>query len=202
MFCYYLFLQCCLQAAPKSSCLLTQVLSKCNRRIIHCPEVLTICIDREHMNRLTQIQRADQQASWDKLHVSRSGLGSLCPNLHPFCCLDTLLWFLSILQPPMDVHCVYPSAMGFFFFMIFIHCSTFLQKYLHVKNYGNFLRSHWETHDSHASCAKHSYFSVKQFAAFSWCSLHYFSISFTYHCINDHYMSLERKRNIFLTINF
>lgn len=141
-----LFLQCCLEAATKSSCLLTQVLSKCNWRTICCPEVLTICIDWERVKRLTQIHIADQQSSWDKLHVSKSDLGSLCPELHPFCCLNTLLWFLSILQPPVDAHCAYPSAntpswaccKGIIFFMILTHCSTFLQKCLRVKNYGNF----------------------------------------------------------------
>ena len=102
---------------------------------------------------------------------------------------------------PLWTHTIEPVAMEFFL-MILIQCSTFLQKYLHVKNYGNFLRSHWETHDSHASCVKHTYFGVNQFAVFSWCSLHYFRISFTYHCINDHYLSLERKRNLFLTIHF
>ena len=132
MFWHLFFSQYCLEAATKTSCLLTQVLSKCNWRTIGCPEVLTICIDWEHVKRLTQIHTADQQASWDKLHVSKSDLGSLCPEPHPFCCLHTLLWFLFILQPPMDAHCVYPSAKtpswaccnGISFFMTLLHCST------------------------------------------------------------------------------
>lgn len=106
----FIFLQCCLEAATKSSCLLTQVLSKCNWRTIRCPEVLTICIDWEHVKRLTQIHTADQQASWDQLHVSKSDLASLCPKLHPFCCLNPLLWFLSTVQPPMDAHCAHPPC--------------------------------------------------------------------------------------------
>lgn len=109
-------------------------------RIIHCPEVLTIRINWEHVSRLIQIHVADQQASWDKLHVSKPELGSLCPKLHPFCHLSTSLWFLSILQPPVHAHCAHPSVnishwahYNGFFLMILIGCSPFLQKCLCVK---------------------------------------------------------------------
>lgn len=136
-----LFLQCCLEIATKSSCLLTQVLSKCNWRTIHCPEVLMICI--EHMKRLTQIHTADQQPSWGKLHVSKSDLGSPnCPHsaVSTLCCDSTpscsLPWMPTV-HIPLQAHPVELIAMEIFF-MVLIDCSTFLQKYLHVKNHGNF----------------------------------------------------------------
>lgn len=131
------------------------------------------------------IYTADQQASWNKLHVSKSDLSNPCPKLHSLCCLNTLLWSLSILWLPMDAHCAYhsantPSGAHFngLFFIIPIYCSTFLLKYLHVKNYRNCLRRHWETHNSHAGCVKHLYLGANHCVVFSWCSHNYFSISF------------------------
>lgn len=207
VFCHYLFFRCCLEATTKSSSFFTQVPSKYSWRTVAA--VFTICISWEHMKRLTQIHTADQQASWDQLHVSKSELVACVLNCShysvstprcdssPSC---SLLWMVTM-HTTLWSHPVGPDAMDIFL-IIPVLCPAFLQKHLHIKNHGNFWRSHRETRYSHASCIKHTYFDVDQFAVFSLCSPHYFSISFTHRCINDHCMSLERKQNVFLTIHF
>lgn len=142
---------------------------------------------REWTNRAYSyiIHTADQQASWNKLHVSKSDLSNLGSKLHPLCCLSTLLSSCSILWLPMCVtFCehIQSSPFQWILFIVLILLYLFLLLYflteIHIKNYRIFLRSPWETHYSHAGYVKHLYLGAKECVVFSWCPHHYFSFCF------------------------
>lgn len=72
------------------------------------------------------------------LNCTHSAVSTLRCDSSPSCSLP---WTPTV-HLPLRTHPVAPVPMDYFFLMILMHCSAFLQKHLHVKNYGR------ETHDS------------------------------------------------------